>query len=131
MPEPIGRRHFVKLAVGGALAPLALARAASAQASAEGALTAITWIEGIAGQERELEEHLLSLAAPTRAEPGCLLYDLYRSADDPPLFVRIEVWRSEADLEAHKAAPHIRASFARRQREGWTTNITLWKRLGP
>jgi quinol monooxygenase YgiN len=75
--------------------------------------------------------HLLSLSAPTRAEPGCLRYDLYQSAEDPKEFVRHEVWRSLADLEAHKATPHLRASFERRLREGWSTEITLWRRYSP
>jgi hypothetical protein len=25
--------------------------------------------------------------------------------------------------------PHLRASFEKRQREGWTTQITVWKRV--
>jgi quinol monooxygenase YgiN/quercetin dioxygenase-like cupin family protein len=92
-------------------------------------LTAVTFIHGIPGREEELKEHLLSLEAPTRAEPGCVAYDLYRSADRPGGFLRFEVWKSPEDLEAHKATPHLAASFERRRREGWTTEITTWRRV--
>lgn len=92
-------------------------------------ITAVTLIKGIEGKEEELEAHLLSLAAPTRAEPGCVLYDLYRSPDKKNHFMRLEVWTSPEALEAHKATPHIRESFARRQKEGFTTEITVWRRI--
>ncbi len=92
-------------------------------------LTATTLIHGIPGQEAALKQHLLSLAAPTRAEPGCIKYDLYQSPDHAHEFMRLEVWESPAALEAHKQTPHIKASFAKRQREGWTTQILTWVRV--
>jgi quinol monooxygenase YgiN len=94
-----------------------------------GAVTAVTLIHGIPGKERDLEEHLLSLAAPTRAEQGCITYDLYRSPDAAHEFMRFEVWASAEALEAHKRSPHLRASFEKRQREGWTTQILTWDRV--
>lgn len=93
-------------------------------------LTAVTFIDGIAGQEASLERHLLDLSAPTRSEPGNRQYDLFQSVDDPTRFVRVEMWTDLAALEAHKQLPHMRASFEKRQREGWMTRITLWKRVG-
>jgi quinol monooxygenase YgiN/quercetin dioxygenase-like cupin family protein len=87
-------------------------------------LTAVTFIRGVVGKEEELKKELLALAGPTRAEPGCLTYDLYQSPDKKNLFMRYEVWRNAAALEEHKATPHIRASFAKRQQQGWTTEIT-------
>jgi quinol monooxygenase YgiN len=97
----------------------------------DGGLTAITYITGLVGREDELRRELLALSAPTRAEPGNLRYDLYQSTTKPNEFVRFEVWRDSAALEAHKATPHLRASFARRQDQGWRTNITLWQRADP
>lgn len=91
-----------------------------------GALTAVTLIHGIPGRAADLKAHLLSLAAPTRAEPGCITYDLYQSPSAPHEFMRFEVWASAAALEAHKQSPHLRASFEKRQREGWTTQILTW-----
>lgn len=91
------------------------------------ALTAVTLIHGLPGKEADLERHLLSLAGPTRAEPGCLRYDLYRSPEAPHEFMRYEVWASAEALEAHKKTPHLRASFEKRRREGWTTQILTWR----
>lgn len=93
-------------------------------------LTAFTFVHGLPGQGEMLEQHLLSLTAPTRAEDGAIRYDLYRSVEHPDEFLRHEVWRDRAALEAHKQTPPLRASFARRQREGWSTEITLWRPAG-
>lgn len=92
-------------------------------------LTAVTLVHGIPGKEAELKQHLLSLAAPTRAEPGCLTYDLYQSDKQKHEFMRFEVWASAAALEAHKLSPHLKASFEKRQREGWTTQILTFNRV--
>jgi quinol monooxygenase YgiN/quercetin dioxygenase-like cupin family protein len=93
------------------------------------ALTAITYIRGPAGKDAEIERELKSLTGPTRAEPGALRYDLYRSVTETGAFLRFEVWRSPEDLEAHKRTPHLRASFERRKDQNWKTDITLWRRV--
>jgi gluconolactonase len=91
--------------------------------------TAVTLIHGIPGHDEELKEHLLSLAGPTRAEPGCRRYDLYQSTAARHEFMRFEEWESIAALEAHKRTPHLRSSFEKRQREGWTTQILTFNRV--
>jgi quinol monooxygenase YgiN/quercetin dioxygenase-like cupin family protein len=93
-------------------------------------LTAFTFVHGLPGQGEMLKQHLLSLTAPTRAEDGAITYDLYQSVEHPDEFLRHEVWRDRAALEAHKQTPPLRESFARRQREGWSTDITLWRPAG-
>ena len=93
------------------------------------ALTAVTFIRGPEGKEAQVKRELLSLTAPTRAEPGALRYDLYQSMARPSDFMRFEVWRDAEALELHKATPHLEASFERRKDQGWLTEITLWKRV--
>lgn len=100
-----------------------------AMGEAAGLVTAFTLIHGIPGREADLRAHLVSLAGPTRAEPGAIRYDLYQHPDQPHEFLRYEVWSSLDALEAHKRAPHLRASFDKRRREGWTTEIVLWNRV--
>jgi quinol monooxygenase YgiN len=131
MPGPITNRRGLLAGALTLAAGLLLPkrRGARAETGPGDAVTAVTFIHGVPGSERDLKAHLLSLAAPTRAEPGCLAYDLYESPDAPSEFLRLERWRSLADLEAHKATPHLRASFEKRQREGWTTEITVWRRV--
>ncbi|HEY8119949.1 MAG TPA: putative quinol monooxygenase [Myxococcota bacterium] len=119
------RREFLALLAAVSLGGAGDALAATAD---DEVITAVTFIHGIAGREDDLHAHLLSLAAPTRAEAGCLQYDLYQSPEQPSEFMRLERWRSLAALEAHKATPPLRASFAKRTREGWTTQITVWRR---
>jgi glc operon protein GlcG len=110
---------------------MAGAKAVEATATAGDArlVTAVTLIHGIPGKEEELKQHLLSLTAPTRAEPGCLAYDLYQSPDQKHEFMRFEIWTSAEALEEHKKTPHLRTSFEKRQREGWTTQILTWRRV--
>ncbi|MEV0535079.1 putative quinol monooxygenase [Kitasatospora sp. NPDC050463] len=57
----------------------------------------------------EMKELLLSFVAPTRQEPGCLEYHFHEDRDEPGVFVFYEAWRSQADLDAHLALPHLRA----------------------
>jgi quinol monooxygenase YgiN len=121
------RRSLLKAAAFGASA--LTSRAARADFEGGEVITAATFIHGIPGREDDLKRHLLSLSPQTRAEPGCIAYDLYQSPDAPHEFLRVERWKSAADLEAHKRLPHLRASFEKRQREGWTTQITVWKRV--
>lgn len=58
-----------------------------------------------------VREGLLSLLAPTRAEPGCILYELMQNTADPTDFTFYEEWTDEASLNAHGAAPHLAAAF--------------------
>ena len=72
-------------------------------------LTVIAYARVKAGQEARARAVLVGLVAPTRAEAGCLNYDLHQSNDDPRLFVFHENWVSAADLDAHARSPHIQA----------------------
>lgn len=54
-----------------------------------------------------LGEALVALAAPIRAEPGCLRYVVFRDRDDPALFHLVEDWASDEALEAHFETPHF------------------------
>ncbi|MBZ5661469.1 MAG: antibiotic biosynthesis monooxygenase [Acidobacteriia bacterium] len=76
-------------------------------------LTVIARIRAKAGQQGRLRQQLLSLVTPTRAEPGCVCYDLHESNTEPGLFVFYETWKTEADLDAHFQTPHMQAFHAR------------------
>ncbi|HSC29916.1 MAG TPA: heme-binding protein [Vicinamibacterales bacterium] len=92
-------------------------------------IIAVTLIHGLPGQAADLKAHLLSLTGPTRAEPGSLAYELYQSPQSPHEFMRFEVWKNRDALELHKTLPHLRASFEKRQREGWKTEIMVFERV--
>jgi quinol monooxygenase YgiN len=59
------------------------------------------------GRESQLGELLRGMLAPTRAESGCKLYELYES-DAKGRFYFYEIWESQAALEKHAASPHFK-----------------------
>jgi quinol monooxygenase YgiN len=72
-------------------------------------LTVIAHIRAKPGQESRVRQVLQGLLIPTRAEAGCINYDLHQSQADPALFVFYENWASEAHLDAHSKSPHIQS----------------------
>ncbi len=64
----------------------------------------------------EVRRILLSLIEVSRAEPGCLKYELLQNADDPTDFTFVETFASEDALKLHAAAPYI-AGLAPRLKE--------------
>ncbi|MEJ1117124.1 putative quinol monooxygenase [Phyllobacterium sp. CCNWLW109] len=63
--------------------------------------------KAVGGREKELEEILKTMVAPTRAEDGCINYDLHVHADDPTRFVLYEGWKSPEALDLHMKMPHF------------------------
>ena len=59
------------------------------------------------GKENQLRELLRGMLAPTRAESGCKLYELYES-DSNGRFYFYEIWESQAALDQHAASPHFK-----------------------
>ena len=54
---------------------------------------------------------LAELAAASRGDAGCLGYEIYESAAAPGVFVTVEEWASQADLDAHMTQPHVGKAF--------------------
>ncbi len=73
------------------------------------AVTLVVRIHAKPGKEARVREELRKLLAPTRAEKGCINYDLHESADDKSLFLFLENWASAEDLDQHIQAPHLKA----------------------
>ena len=76
-------------------------------------LTVVARIKAKAGREDEVKQALLANVAPTRAERGCIGYDLHQSHEDPALFLFYENWESPEHLDVHSRSPHIQALRAR------------------
>lgn len=74
-----------------------------------GKVTVIAKIRAKPGMEEEVRKSLLGLCGPTRAEKGCINYDLHQSPDDPALFLFHENWASKSDLDAHSQSAHLQA----------------------
>lgn len=77
-------------------------------------LTVVAKLKAKNGCEEQLGELLRSLVGPTRAEQGCINYDLHRSHEDPSLFIFYENWESRPLWEAHMRSPHL-VAFGEKQ----------------
>ena len=65
------------------------------------------------GRLDDLRAALLDLTRATRAEDGCLRYDLHAAVQDPDVLVFYEVWATPAAPAAHDATPHVTSFVAR------------------
>jgi quinol monooxygenase YgiN len=70
----------------------------------------VAHVTALPGHAAPLRAVLLALLAPTRAEPGCLFYDLH-AGDTPDVFTFIEAWATEADLDRHLQSAHIQQAL--------------------
>jgi quinol monooxygenase YgiN len=93
-------------------------------------VTVIARARAKAGFEKRVREELERMVAPTRAEAGCINYDLHESTADPLDFMFHETWQSLAHLEAHRQTAHMK-----RLREALPplterpNEVTLWKKI--
>lgn len=58
------------------------------------------------GEEKAVEEALREVMGPSREEPGCLDFHLFRSLRDPRLFYIHSRWVDDAAFQAHAVLPH-------------------------
>ncbi len=61
------------------------------------------------GSEEALQAALASVVEPTRAEDGCVQYDLHVATAEPGRFVFYENWTSREALMKHAGSEHIKA----------------------
>jgi len=58
------------------------------------------------GNESAVEAALREVVPPTRAEPGCVSLNTFRSTRDPQLFYLHSRWTDEAAFEHHATLAH-------------------------
>jgi len=64
--------------------------------------------------------------APSRAEPGCIQYDLFQCDTDPQIFYFFEKWASEEAFKTHSTQPFL-TEFRKRYPEILeVSNQILW-----
>ena len=59
------------------------------------------------GSENQLRDLLQGMLAPTRAESGCKLYELYESGSKGRFYF-YEIWENQTALDQHAASPHFK-----------------------
>ncbi len=96
-------------------------------------ITVTAHIQARAGKETEAEQILQELVAPTRAEPGCISYDLFAMPEKPGCYLFIETWESPEHLKSHLQQSHVQAFISRSQEFlAEPMQVSLWKKItGP
>lgn len=59
------------------------------------------------GKRAAFAREARGMLAPTRAEPGCISYTLYHSAEGPDNFTFFEEWEGRQALDRHFQTPHF------------------------
>jgi len=70
-------------------------------------ISVLAMFKAKSGLEERVREELLKLVAPTRAESGCINYDLHQCSDDKSKFMLYENWVSKKNLDVHLEMPHL------------------------
>ena len=91
-------------------------------------LSVIAVVDAIPEHQQAVRNALEAMLAPTRAEAGCLHYELHIDAENPCRLVMIERWRDDAALEEHFATAHI--GWLQQTLDGKITNLAI-SRLNP
>ncbi len=74
-------------------------------------LDTVALIRAKPGSESVVMDALTELRVHTRAEEGCLRYDLFESAATPGTYVTVEEWTNQEALDQHLGSAHIAAAL--------------------
>ena len=58
------------------------------------------------GSEEKMKALLSAMVIPSKAEKGCLFYEIFQYENDKKRFMAVETWENEAALDGHKASTH-------------------------
>jgi quinol monooxygenase YgiN len=70
-------------------------------------LTIIADVRAAPGQDAAVRTALLDLATQTRAEAGCIRYDIHQDTETPAHFLIYETWESRAHWQDHITSAHF------------------------
>ncbi|MEL6287657.1 MAG: putative quinol monooxygenase [Pseudomonadota bacterium] len=87
------------------------------------ALTILAQITAAAGKEALVRTELEKLVPITRAEEGCIQYDLHVDNERPGFFMFYENWETRELWQTHMNAPHLAAYMS--ATEGAVDNFVL------
>ena len=94
-------------------------------------ITVFAIIKAKDGLTAQVEQQLLALIEPTRAESGCITYELNKDTTEPGKFVFYEEWKSEQALDEHLKTPHLQALIAKAdQLFDGPLDVSICKKIG-
>ena len=93
-------------------------------------VTVIARVRAKQGMEEIVKNTLVGLIEPSRADEGCINYDLHQDLKNPALFMFHENWTSEEALNNHLATPHLQ-TFIKKADEllAEPLDVTLWESI--
>lgn len=95
------------------------------------AVTVLAIIKAKPGMQTQVEQALKELIEPTRAEQGCINYDLHVLSEDSTGFMFYENWQSKQDLDKHLAMPYIEKFLSKTEELlAEPVAISLYQRIG-
>ncbi len=56
----------------------------------------------------KMKELLSAMVAPSKAEDGCIFYDIFQCKERPEKFFAVETWRDEKALDGHRNSAHYK-----------------------
>jgi len=60
------------------------------------------------GCEDKMKELLSAMVIPSKAEKGCVFYEIVQYENNRNKFMAVETWESEAALDGHKISKHYK-----------------------
>ena len=97
---------------------------------AETRITVLVRFKAKKGMEADARQAIAACLSPTRAEAGCINYDLHRSQEDEGTFILYENWTSRKALDEHLEMPYLRAMKAKApELFAAPIDISLWEKL--
>jgi len=60
------------------------------------------------GAEDKMKALLSAMVKPSKAEDGCLFYEIVQYQNNRKKFMAIETWRDEKALDGHKTTAHYK-----------------------
>ncbi len=58
------------------------------------------------GSEAKMKELLAAMVKPSKAEEGCVFYEIVQYKENPRKFMAVETWEDEDALDGHRASSH-------------------------
>lgn len=58
------------------------------------------------GCEDKMKELLSAMVIPSKAEEGCIFYEIFQYENNRRKFMAVETWRDEKALDGHKISAH-------------------------
>lgn len=77
----------------------------------EDAIVLFARVKVSADKVEETKQAALKIIAPSRAEDGCVNYDVHQSIEDETVFFWHETWKSKAAIDEHFATPFFGEFF--------------------